>query len=447
MWRTTPMHRSELLGEPGADDPPPIPTDVDNAEIQVPEDGAGPLFHRIYSARIRDAELSPEKLFERLASNLNAVAPSEFARFEKVLGDEGLLEVGDEFVVRMPGPWDGPVRVVDHTPCSFRLMTLDGHLEAGQIEFRATSDEFLVFEIESWARSGDRLSDLLYDRLRMSKEIQLHMWTSVVERVAKLSGGRLTGGIQIRTRRIGDPQGRGERPLGSARARRALDQLHSRNVNFSPQDLGDLNSEDGWAADDYCQQLPSEPPGPPTPGGSWEIASDLMRAYEFADPRIVRAVYHPDRPLEGRDMLLEIRFWGLRFHVGVRVGGVVDEERSVEGRRVRIFGWSYRTLQGHLEMGQMDYELWKWLDTGEVQFRINVVSKAARIPNRLVRLGFRLFGRRGQTRFARRACERMAALTAGAIRGDEQPTLDRAADEVAVRPLPESEISERLAVS
>jgi hypothetical protein len=28
------------------------------------------------------------------------------------------------------------------------------------------------------------------------------MWTSVLERVAKLSGGRMTGGIEIRTRRV-----------------------------------------------------------------------------------------------------------------------------------------------------------------------------------------------------------------------------------------------------
>jgi hypothetical protein len=28
------------------------------------------------------------------------------------------------------------------------------------------------------------------------------MWTSVLERVADLSGGKLTGGIEIRTRRV-----------------------------------------------------------------------------------------------------------------------------------------------------------------------------------------------------------------------------------------------------
>ena len=30
------------------------------------------------------------------------------------------------------------------------------------------------------------------------------MWTSLLERVAELSGGRLTGGIEIHTRRVED---------------------------------------------------------------------------------------------------------------------------------------------------------------------------------------------------------------------------------------------------
>jgi hypothetical protein len=58
----------------------------------------------------------------------------------------------------------------------------------------------------------------------------------------------------------------------------------------------------------------------------------------------------------------------------------------------------------------MDYEVWKWLDTGAVEFRVHVVSRPGRIPNPIIRLGFRLFGRRKQVRFARRSCERMALL-------------------------------------
>jgi hypothetical protein len=146
--------------------------------------------------------MAPEELIARITADPDRVAPSEFARFVKVLGEPGDMAVGDEYVVRMPGPWDGPVRVVERTPDAFRFVTLDGHLEAGQIRFSAARDDLLEFRIESWARSGDRLSNLLYHHLRMSKEIQLHMWTSVLERAAELSGGRLTGGIEIRTRRV-----------------------------------------------------------------------------------------------------------------------------------------------------------------------------------------------------------------------------------------------------
>jgi uncharacterized protein (UPF0548 family) len=203
-----------------------------------------------------------------------------------------------------------------------------------------------------------------------------------------------------------------ERPLGDSRSRAALAALHDRGLNFeAPAPSADLEAA-GWRLDRYCQPLASEPPGAPVANGSWEAARRLMLAYEFADPAIIRAVYRDDSPLEGRDMLLEARFWGLTFDLGVRVGAVVDETRDLDGRAVRVWGWGYRTLQGHLEAGQMDYEVWKWLDNGDVEFRIRVYSRPAAIRNPFVRLGFRLFGRREQLKFARHACERMARLTA-----------------------------------
>jgi uncharacterized protein (UPF0548 family) len=204
-----------------------------------------------------------------------------------------------------------------------------------------------------------------------------------------------------------------ERRLGDTHALEALHALHDKRLNFDLDGRDAMAGDPGWNVDDYRQPLPPERPGPPEPGGTWERARGLMLDYEFADPRIVRAVYAPDSPLHGRDMLLEARFLGLRFRFGVRVAGVVDETCKADGRPVRVWGWSYRTLQGHLEMGQMDYEVWKWLDSGEVEFRIHVVSRPARIPNPIVRLGFRIFGRRQQVRFARRACERMACLLEG----------------------------------
>jgi uncharacterized protein (UPF0548 family) len=162
-------------------------------------------------------------------------------------------------------------------------------------------------------------------------------------------------------------------------------------------------------------------------GGSWEIARRLMRGYEFADPSIVRATYDPDEPLEGRVMLLEMRFRGLRFHGGVRVSRVYDEERTCDGRTARVWGWSYQTLEGHLEMGQMDWQVWKWTDAGEVEFRIHAYSRGARDRNSIVRFGFWLFGRREQLAFLHSTLERVRRLTETALeQGGGEPVLKEA---------------------
>jgi hypothetical protein len=141
------------------------------------------------------------EVMARVQGDPNVIAPTEFARFHR--SSEGPdMRFGDEYVVHMPGPWNGPLRVVDVCPTSFRFVTLDGHLEAGQIEFRADDRIGLRFEIESWARSGDRLSRIMYDGFRMAKEVQLHMWTSSLEQVVRLSGGKRKGPIEITTRRV-----------------------------------------------------------------------------------------------------------------------------------------------------------------------------------------------------------------------------------------------------
>jgi uncharacterized protein (UPF0548 family) len=418
MWRTTPFHRGERAGSLTDDAAPQLPAGVSHEGVQPPESGVGPLFHRRYEARIHEPRMSAAQLMARLQADPDEAAPGEFATFVKTDGAEGRMRAGDEFVVRMAGPWDGPVRVVHLSETSFRLVTLERHLEAGQIEFSAEDgDAGIAFRIESWARSADRLADLLYQHLRMAKEIQLHMWTSFLERAADIAGGRIRGGISIDTRRV------------DLAADRRLLCLRSLGLNFVPGDV----SGPGWHLDDLCQPLPPEPPGPPVEGGSWQIARRLMQGYEFADPSIVRALYDPNEPLEGRTMLLELRWAVFRFHAGVRVAKVYDEERTQDGRTARIWGWAYQTLEGHLEMGQMDWQVWKWLDTGDVEFRIQAYSRRAPDRNPLVRLGFRLVGRREQLAFLRSTLERMRALTETALREGGGEPLERTAGELTAR--------------
>jgi uncharacterized protein (UPF0548 family) len=193
---------------------------------------------------------------------------------------------------------------------------------------------------------------------------------------------------------------------------RTLAALRSRPLNFDPAELRDPSR---WVVDERTQPLPTERPGPPEPGGAWEVARGLMHGYEFADPWMVRACYDPDTPLAGRDLLLEVRFRALRIRVGCRVSEVYDHSETLDGRMARVWGWSYRTLKGHFEQGEMHWSAVKWPHSGAVAFRITARSRPSPDPGPLVRLGFRLFGRREQLRFYDHTCERMRRLVEAAM--------------------------------
>jgi uncharacterized protein (UPF0548 family) len=195
-----------------------------------------------------------------------------------------------------------------------------------------------------------------------------------------------------------------------AAARAALARLRDAPLNFDLERRAEFTAAKGWKLDHHRLALPPERPGPPQERGSWAVCRQLTAGYAFADPAIVRAMYDADQPLDRRDMLLEGRFYGLRFLLGLRVGGLLDDTVAIAGRPVRRWGWNYRTLRGHLEMGQMAYTVAKWTDTGDVEFRIDAFSKAAHIPNLLVRMGFAVFGRHMQRRYARTALRRMDRL-------------------------------------
>ena len=192
--------------------------------------------------------------------------------------------------------------------------------------------------------------------------------------------------------------------------------------------------KDGWAFDDYCQRLPPEAPGEPVAGGAYEIACRLVRDYEFADPAIIKAVWLHDSPLEARNMLLQGRFGPLRFLLGVRVSAVVDETVEEDGQQLRIWGWCYRTLSGHLEAGEMCYRVVKVLDTGEVQFRVCRYVRSEQIPNPVVKLGWLTFGRLMQIVFVRRSLHRMRRLVeAELLLGHRDVGMPLVADRVQVR--------------
>lgn len=194
------------------------------------------------------------------------------------------------------------------------------------------------------------------------------------------------------------------RPLADAVA-----DLRGRRVNYDEAQAPPAVVT-GWHQDRWVVQLGHEAPGEPEPGGLVETAGALVNSYEFSDPRILRAAFHHPGDLVGRDMLLEGRFFVLRFLLGVRITAEENEVRDGPHGPERVIGWSYQTLQGHLEQGRLTYEVAKELETGRVEFRIVAFSRRAPIRNPVLRLGFHLFGRRTQLQFYRHALARLQRL-------------------------------------
>jgi hypothetical protein len=201
LWTTIPLHREDSAG--GSDDalPPMLPDEFLDEQVQLASGGVGPMFHRRVWVNIADSRLSAEELLAAVLSGFGRFVPREVVGIHRKA--RGRLQPGEVFVVQMPGPWNGPVRVVQADPGCLRLATLQGHLEAGQIRFRAfRSADVVVFEVESWARCATAMVHLLYVRLRLAKEIQFNMWVRFCLSAVKASRGRLVDGVHVTTRTL-----------------------------------------------------------------------------------------------------------------------------------------------------------------------------------------------------------------------------------------------------
>lgn len=191
---------------PGDDSdlPAPWPTALVDARTKYAADGFGPLFHRVFTAHAVDAEVDAAGLIERVTADLDRPAPADTVRFAREHGEPGAVAVGDEYRVYMPAPWDGPVRVLARDACRYRFGTLRGHLEAGQIEFRAADagPGRVSFTIEAWSRAGDRPAEIVYRGLDLGKEVQAGLWIQYCLGAVEVSGGRRDGRVEVSTRKV-----------------------------------------------------------------------------------------------------------------------------------------------------------------------------------------------------------------------------------------------------
>lgn len=194
-----------------------------------------------------------------------------------------------------------------------------------------------------------------------------------------------------------------------------LASLEQLGLNLDLERREDFTAANGWNLDHYEADLPSESPGEPFEGGAFKAAQIVLRDYKFPPPNLITGIFVPDEPLEKRVMLLRARFLGFTFYFGVKVCGVTNELRQGKDGAERVWGYRYATLEGHFERGQIEFLIVKNLMSGTVQFKIDAFSKTGLIRNPIYRLGFALFGRHLQRRFARQSLLRMQTLVVQAL--------------------------------
>lgn len=178
----------------------------DPASVQRAADGVGQLHVRRY--RLVVATSTDVADAAALLTELDALTPNRFVRFRDEHGGPvpSPLAVGHEFVARLTGPRDGPVRVVEVRDDGYRLITLAGHVEAGEIDFRVsapTSGRLLV-EIRSWARSGGADVRWLYER-GGGQRVQANVWASLCLAAVERLDGRAVGRVEVASRRLSWP--------------------------------------------------------------------------------------------------------------------------------------------------------------------------------------------------------------------------------------------------
>ncbi|WP_411282191.1 DUF1990 family protein [Gemmatimonas sp.] len=209
-----------------------------------------------------------------------------------------------------------------------------------------------------------------------------------------------------------------QRPTDASLDERSRARLAEISALESTVDLAQRESyvaASGWHLDAREIALPSEAPGEPEPRGTFVVASEILRAYAFTPKRLITGAFDSTAPLLARPMLLTARFLWVRFELGVRVSRVIDEQRVTDGVGEQVWGYSYHTLSGHVERGEITFEIIKVRDTGAIRFRIHSFSQTGHIPNWFYRFGFWLVGRRLQRRFAVQSLRNMRRLVISAL--------------------------------
>ena len=153
-----------------------------------PEWVADGLVHRRVWVECDRPQLPATRLLNIVAADPNVVLPTEVLQFHKTAGDRRPLVVGDRYLIRMAGPWNGPVIVTARDDNRLRLASCPGNPQQGHIDFLVQDEG---------------------GRLRVENRLALPARIARIPRAGSLSAARGTHGDPH-----GRPHSRDGRPAG-----------------------------------------------------------------------------------------------------------------------------------------------------------------------------------------------------------------------------------------
>lgn len=161
---------------------------------QLPDDGVGGFKHKHFWADIAGSRLAPEELFAHFREHFSTVTPF-YLGVGTEPGTSAVCALGATLTMSLPLRGTIQVRVEELTPTRMTLVTLEGHPIAGAVRFEAAArGDAVRFGVELF----DRASNVV-DWLAMSTvgaTLQDRTWTTIVERMIEVSGGRAPAGAE-----------------------------------------------------------------------------------------------------------------------------------------------------------------------------------------------------------------------------------------------------------
>lgn len=149
---------------------------------------------------------------------------------------------------------------------------------------------------------------------------------------------------------------------------------------FSPGVLDGPRASDNF--DRHALQVAMESPGPPLPNGPFQRVAQAISEYRIFPPQLAQRVVKR-APVQVGDVvgLCYPLFLGIRVFIASRVIDVFDGPSETGWRS----GFTYRTLEGHIELGEETFCVEKDAKTGAVVVSLNAWSRPGHL---LVRLGY-----------------------------------------------------------